>query len=160
MSNKEELKTAFFDALKSDRTLMLGLDGVDNGHTRPMTAQTEDRGGTIWFFSGRDNVLVQQLQGRHNAIAAFSSKRHDIFASIEGSIRIDNDREVIDRLWSPFVAAWYDGGKDDPNLALLRLDATSVEVWRSDIGLLTGFKMMLGMDVKQEFSDDVAEVKL
>jgi general stress protein 26 len=160
MSNKEELKDAFFDALKSDRTLMLGIDGVDNGHTRPMTAQTEDRSGRIWFFSGNDNLLVQQMRGSHPAIAAFSSKGHDVFASLEGALQIDNDRDVIDRLWSPFVAAWYTGGKDDPNLALLRLDATSVEVWRSDLGLLTGIKMMLGMDVKQEFSDDVAEVDL
>jgi hypothetical protein len=29
-------------ALASDRTMMLGLDGVEDGHARPMTAQLED----------------------------------------------------------------------------------------------------------------------
>ena len=32
------------------------------------------------------------------------------------------DRAAIDRLWNRFVAAWFEKGKDDPKLALLRFD--------------------------------------
>lgn len=157
--HNEQFKTAFFDALKCDRTVMLGLDGVDEGHTRPMTAHIEDHSGLIWFFGGNDNVLVKQLQGCQRVIATFASKGHDLFASINGTIRVENDRAVIDRLWNPFVAAWY-SGKDDPNLALLRLDAKSVEIWRAEHSLLTGLKMLFGVDAKADFKDNVAQVAL
>lgn len=158
-NHNEKFKTAFFDALKVDRTVMLGLDGVDEGHTRPMTALIEDQSGLIWFFGGNDNVLVKQLQGCQRVIASFTSKGHDLFASINGTLRVENDREVIDRLWNPYVAAWY-SGKDDPNLALLRLDAKSVEIWRSEHSLLMGIKLLMGIEPKADFSDNVAHVQL
>ena len=31
--------------------------------------------------------------------------------------------------WNGLVAAWFEGGKDDPKLALLRLDAERAEIW-------------------------------
>ena len=53
-------------------------------------------------------------------IATFTSKGHDLFATVHGRLSLDNDRAVIDRLWNCYVAAWYERGKDDPKLALLR----------------------------------------
>jgi len=38
MHTPEELEKKLWKAIKSDRTLMLGLDGAQDGHTRPMTA--------------------------------------------------------------------------------------------------------------------------
>jgi len=32
-----------------------------------------------------------------------------------------SDRATIDRLWDRFGAAWFEGGKDDPKLALTRI---------------------------------------
>ena len=47
-----ELEEKFWKSLKSDMTMMLGLQGVDDGHTRPMTAQLdEEAAGPIWFFT-------------------------------------------------------------------------------------------------------------
>ena len=110
----DDLEKRFWKALKSDRTMMLGLDGVEDGPRAPMTALFEDEAGPIWIFTARDNGIVQQLAERHRAIATFASKGHDLFATVHGSLVVDNDRAVIDRLWNPFVAAWYEGGKDDP----------------------------------------------
>lgn len=107
MRTANELEKKLWKALKSDRTVMLGLDGAAQGHTRPMTAQFENDQSPIWFFAGRHNAFVEALTPGHRAIAAFSSKGHDLFASISGTLREDNDRAVIDRLWSPFIAAWY-----------------------------------------------------
>lgn len=160
MPTPQELEQKFWKALKSDRTLMLGVDGVEDGHARPMTAQCEGDSGPIWFFTTTDNVLVQKLTEGNRAIAAFSAKDHELFASIRGSLHRDDDRAVIERLWNPFVAAWYEGGKDDPKLALLRLDAEDAEVWLNESSLLAGVKMLLGKDPKREFRDNVADVDL
>ena len=82
-----------------------------------------------------------------------------MFASIKGNLHVDNDRTVIDRLWNPFIAAWFEG-KDDPNLVLLRLDAEQAEIWLNESNLLAGVKMLLGVDPKKDYKDKVADVDL
>lgn len=160
MPTPQELEAKFWKALQSDMTMMLGLDGVEDGHVRPMTAQVERERGPIWFFTAKDNALVEKLEQGHRAIATFTSKDHDLFASLRGTLRMDNDRAVIDRLWNRYVAAWYEGGKDDPNLALLRLDGESVEIWENASSLVAGLKSLLGTDPKKDAADKVAEVSL
>lgn len=160
MPTPQELEAKFWKALKSDRTVMLGLDGLEQGHTRPMTAQAEDDRSPIWFFTSTNTALVQQLGTGRTATASFVSKDHALFASIQGTLVQDNDRAVIDRLWNPFVAAWYEGGKDDPKLALLRMDATHAEIWENASSLLAGLKLLLGVDPKNDYKDKVADVDL
>jgi len=161
MHTPEELEKKLWKAIKSDRTLMLGLDGAEDGHTRPMTALLEHEGrGPLWIFTSIDNVLAQRTQAPQRAIATFASMGHDIFASLQGALMRDDDRAVIERLWNPFVAAWYEGGKDDPKLALLRFDAEHAEIWLNEQSLLAGVKMLLGVDPKEDYHDKVAEVNL
>jgi len=162
MSNEVEIERTFWKALRSDMTVMLGLAGVDEGHTRPMTAQLdgdEDR-GPIYFFTSKETELVAGLQDGGRAIATFASKGNDVFATIHGTLSADNDHAVIDRLWNSYVAAWYEGGKDDPKLQLLRLDAERAQVWIDASSLVAGVKMMLGIDPKEVYKDKVAEVSL
>lgn len=160
MKTPEQLEDKFWKALKSDRTAMLGLVGSENGHTRPMTAMIEEPRGSIWFFSSRETQLVQHLTEGHRATIAFAAKDHDLFACVEGSLWLQNDRAAIDRLWNPFVAAWYEGGKDDPKLALLRFEPQHLEIWLNESSLLAGVKMLLGVDPKKDYRDKVAEIDL
>jgi general stress protein 26 len=161
MPTPQELEAKFWKALKSDMTVMLGLDGVEDGHARPMTAQLQGAtGGPIWFFTAKDTDLVRELEKGERAIATFASKGHDLFATIHGRLSLDNDRKVIDELWNRYVAAWYEGGKDDPKLALLRLDPEKAEIWENASSLMAGIKLMLGADPKKDYRDKVAEVHL
>ena len=116
MPTPDELKDKFWNALKSDMTMMIGLDGTEDGHARPMTAQLDGEAGPIWFFTAKDNALVQKIGQNDRAIATFTSKGHDVFATVHGRLSVDTNRAVIDRLWNRYVAAWYEGGKDDPKL--------------------------------------------
>jgi general stress protein 26 len=160
MPTPQELEQRFWKALKSDMTMMLGLNGVEDGHARPMTAQVDGEGGPIWFFTAKDTALVEDLTNGDRAIATFASKGHDLFATVHGSLRVDNDPGMIDRLWNPFVAAWYEEGKNDPKLALLRLDAERAEIWLNGSSLVAGVKALLGVDPKKDYRDKVAEVEL
>jgi len=164
MATPRELEEKFWSGLRADRTMMLGLDGVEDGHARPMTAQLDGDPdgytGPIWFFTARDNSLVQKLESHARAIATFTAKNHDLFATVHGALSIDNDRAVIDRLWNRFVAAWYEGGKEDPKLVLLRLDPEKAEVWLDASSIVAGIKLLLGVDPKKDYEDKVGEVDL
>src|SRR5262245_28335834 len=160
MPTPQELEERFWKAVKSDMTMMLGLDGVEDGHARPMTAQLDGARGPIWFFTAQDNAIVQNLGRGYRAIATFTAKGHDLFATVHGTVRLDNDRATIDRLWNRFVAAWFEGGKDDPRLALLRLDPERAEIWADASSVVAGIKLLLGADPKEEYKDKVAKVDL
>jgi general stress protein 26 len=156
-----DFEEKLWKALRSDRTVMLGINGVDESHTRPMTAQFEHERGPIWFFTANDNAMVQALgDADARAVATFASKGHDLFATIHGRLRVDTDRAVVDRLWNRYVAAWFEGGKDDPKLALLRLDAEHAEVWIDASSVMAGVKLLMGVDPKQSYKDKVANVPL
>ena len=96
----------------------------------------------------------------NGALATFASNRHDLFATLHGTLHVNTDRAVVERLWNPFVAAWFEGGKDDPKLRLLRFDADKAEIWLDDSSLLAGIKMLFGADPKEDYKDKVAEVSL
>ncbi len=159
MANEADIAAKFWKALKSDRTLMLGLTGVEDGHSQPMTAQLEGD-GAIWIFAAKDTDIVRDIGQRHAAVAHFASKGHDLFASLDGEIIADNNRAVIDRLWSPFVAAWYKGGKDDPNLQLLRFEPERAQIWLNESSVWAGIKLLLGRDPKRDYKNKVADVRL
>jgi general stress protein 26 len=162
MSKEHEIEGKFWKALKADMTVILGLAGVEEGHGKPMTAQLDDERerGPIWFFTAKDTDLVTALGGGHRAVAHFAAKGHDLFASVHGELVPDNDRATIDRLWNRFVAAWYEGGKDDPNLQLLRLDPDYAQVWLNENSLFAGVRLLLGGDPQRAYQDKVAEVDL
>jgi general stress protein 26 len=160
--NEAEIEKKFWKSLADDRTAMLGLTG-DNGHAQPMTAQVlHDEGarGPIWFFTAKDTDLVRTMGQSHRAALHFSSKGHDLFATVEGDLVLDDNRAVIDRLWNKFVAAWYPGGKDDPKLQLIRLDPQHAQVWLNENSLLAGVKLLLGRDPKEDYKDKVADIRL
>lgn len=129
---RADLESKLWDELGSSSPfVMLGLQGVEDSRTRPMTVQIDGEGDNrkIYFFADKRESLVQEIGPRHRALATFVSKGHDLFAHIHGDLVIDQDKEVIDRLWNPMIAAWYEDNRDNPNLTLLRFDTDIANVW-------------------------------
>ncbi|MBC7770390.1 MAG: pyridoxamine 5'-phosphate oxidase family protein [Phycisphaerales bacterium] len=159
MPSESEIKSKFWKTLKSDRTIMLGVEG--SGEARPMTAQVEgdDERGPIWFFGSKDTDLVQQIGEGSAGVGYFAAKDHNLFAGVNGELTLVSDRATIDRLWNPFVAAWYEG-KDDPKLQLIRFDPEHAHIWLNESSVFAGIKMLLGKDPKKEYGDKVADVPL
>jgi len=161
MSNEADIKARFWKELKSERTIMVGVDGEPGGEMQPMTALVEeDDGGPLWIFTSKETDLARSVGAGKAAHATFTGKKHDLFASITGRLSLDRNRVVIDRLWNPWVAAWFEGGKDDPKLALIRLDPENAEIWIDASSVVAGIKMLLGIDPKEDYKDKVAEVAL
>lgn len=158
MTDRQQLESRFWKHLNDDRTVMLGSAGIA---PRPMTAIAEDNRAPLWFFTAADTDLGKVADASHPiaAMATFSSKDHDLFATVAGRLVLDNDRDTIDRLWNPFIAAWFEG-KDDPKLRLLRMDAGDAHVWLNENSMLAGIKLLLGADPKRDFRDKTGDVSL
>lgn len=159
MADDSQIEARFWKALKSDRIMMLGVDGVEDGFARPMAAQIDEDRSPIWFFASTDNHIVDAVQEGRRAIATFAAKG-ELYASIRGSLTLSEDRAMVDKLWNPQAAAWFEKGKDDPKLRLLRLDAEEAEIWLDGSSLVAGIKSLLGIDPKADHKDDQATVAL
>ncbi|MGJ3649527.1 pyridoxamine 5'-phosphate oxidase family protein [Sphingomonas sp. GlSt437] len=139
-SDPAKILDQFLRELRSSPFVMIGLDDTPD-HSQPMTAQLlDDEQHRWWFFTSRSNRL--SIGGP--AMAQFVAKGHDFFACVHGTLSESTDRDVIDRLWSNQVAAWFPGGKDDPDLLLLRYDLDSAEMWKADAGLVSAVTQVFG----------------
>lgn len=158
MADKREFEAKFWKSIRSDMTVMVSVSGIDS---RPMTAQFDGDRKTIYFFTASDTELAGKLTRARKATLVYASKKHNLFATVHGILRIDGDRGTIDRLWNRFVAAWFEKGKDDPKLRLLRFEPADAQIWLDASSLVAGVKMFLGLgDPKQDYKDSVAKMPL
>ena len=154
--NADELKQKFWTAFADSPFVFVSLQSTANDAI-PMTASLDkDANHAIWFFTGRDHPLARM----GSATATFMGKGHDMFARFTGTLSEETSRERLDKQWSNFVEAWFPGGKDDPNLLMLRMDLGDAELWSGDQGLLTTAKMALGIDVRKDVVGSHAETSL
>lgn len=164
MADDREIEEKFWSMLNDSPFVMLGIEGARDGATQPMTAifDDEDRdAGVLWFFTANDHDLTRAMGQSNRGLAAFAAKGHGLFASLRGTLSIANDQAIIDRLWNPVVAQWYQG-KDDPKLALVRFEVDDAKIWLSDVQgfLKPALNKLLGRKPEAGMDEKVAEVTL
>jgi len=154
--NPQELRHRFWKELAASPFLMLQLND-QAASAAPMTAQLDETANhAIWFFTSRGNHFATGGA----ATATFVAKGHDLFARFSGTLMEEHDRARLDREWNRFVEAWFPGGKNDPDLLMLRMDLGEASIWAGEVGALNMVKMALGMDVATTIKGGYAETTL
>lgn len=144
--NADELRKKFWRALADSPFLFLELTGQSDTAV-PMSPQLDkDAQSAIWFFTHTKSKFA----ALGPVTATFQGKGHDMFARFNGSLVEETDPGRLDQFWNNFVEAWYDEGRNDPDLLFLRMELGDAEIWDGDIGLLNTAKMALGMDIHSE----------
>ena len=144
--NPEELKQKFWRALADSPYLFLQVSGHSDTAV-PMSPQLDkDANSSIWFFTHTKSKFA----GLGPVTATFQGKGHDMFARFNGTLVKETSQERFDQFWNNFTEAWYDEGKNDPDLLFVRMDLGNAEIWDGDLGLLNTAKMALGMYVEDE----------
>ena len=159
MPTPDELKDRFWKALKSDMTMMIGLDGIENGHARPMTAQLDGDAGPIWFFSAKDNALVQKIGQSDRAIATFTSK--DMTCSPLCTAALASTPTGPSSIGSG-TGTWPLGtraGRTIPNWRFCGSIRRAPRFGSTPRSFIAGIKMLLGTDPKTDYKDKVARVE-
>ncbi|KRA83238.1 pyridoxamine 5'-phosphate oxidase family protein [Altererythrobacter sp. Root672] len=156
MDKATTLKHKFWTTLADSPFVFLQV-GDDPQTAVPMMAQLDSEAhSTIWFFTSRRGPFAQGGK----ATATFTGKGHDLFARFSGTLIEETDAARFDLEWSPAVQAWFPGGKDDPNLLMLRMEIEDAEIWNLDYGLINTAKMMLGYDIRETAAGQHVQTKL
>jgi len=61
----------------------------------------------------------------------FSDPENHVYVSWTGKAKITQHKDLIDKYWNSRVAAWFENGKDVPNLAMLKVKINKGKHWDS-----------------------------
>lgn len=99
-------------------------------HSRPMTTQNrelDDEG--LWFFMSRTSEPVADIARSAEVNLGYADTDGDRYVSVSGTAELVDDAATRRRLWSKMAQAWFPGGVDDPDLALVRVRIAQAEYW-------------------------------
>lgn len=99
-------------------------------HSRPMTVQNKNfEDGKLWFFMSRSGNTVNELQESPNIGVSFANPGEDIYVSLSAVGRLVENRAKVRELWSKMDEAWFKGGVEDPDLALVEVAIVHGHYW-------------------------------
>lgn len=97
--------------------------------SRPMSTQDVDDDGNIWFISKNESHKNEDIINDSRVQLFYSNKSSSEYLSIYGNAEVLTDRDRIEELWSPIAKTWFNEGKDDPTLTLIRVVPSDAYYW-------------------------------
>ena len=130
--NKAEGLKKLKDKIKNIKVAMLtSVDSDGSLHTRPMHTQEMKEDGVLWFFTGKNSGKIAEIKNDSHVSLGYADVDNNTFVAIGGRATMVTDQAKIDELWHEMLKAWFPEGKNDPNIALIKVDPDSAEFWDS-----------------------------
>jgi general stress protein 26 len=107
----ESANTCFFTTKKGQES-----------ESRPMALQDVDEGGSLWFLSDINSHKNKEISENPYVELYFINNSKYEYVFIKGEARILKDKALIEKYWTPFASAWFEG-PDDPNISLIEVQA-------------------------------------
>lgn len=127
---------------------------------RPMSVLDVDNAGNLWFMSQDDSRKNQEIASDPFTHLFFQENKNSGFLNIYGITEIVTDQQKIDEVWSPLLKVWFQGGKDDPKITLLKVVPTNVYYWDTKHGEMISFIKMAASVIIGKTMDDSVEGNL
>lgn len=102
----------------------------DHLHAWPMTMQNKSfDDGKLWFFMSRSSEAVLELTANPMVGVAFADPGKDTYVSLSSTARVVDNPTKAQELWSKINEAWFKGGVNDPDLALVEVSVVHGHYW-------------------------------
>jgi general stress protein 26 len=100
-------------------------------HSRPVTTQNKDidEADSLWFFMSRSGDPLRDIAAEPEVNVAYAHPGKDAYVSVSGHAAIVEDAAKKQALWSEMAKAWFPGGVNDPDLALVRVQISHAHYW-------------------------------
>ena len=130
--NKAEGLNLLKEKIKNIKVAMLTSVDTDGSlHTRPMHTQPVKDDNLLWFFTGKNSGKIAEIKEDSHVSLGYADPGSSTYVAVCGRAALVTDKAKIDELWHDMLKAWFPEGKDDPNIALLRVTIESAEYWDS-----------------------------
>lgn len=97
--------------------------------SRPMATQENEFDGDLWFFTQASAPKVDDVQQDQHVNITYANPDDQVYVSVSGTGQIVRDRKKMEELWNPFLKAWFPQGLEDPDIALIKVNAQYAEYW-------------------------------
>jgi general stress protein 26 len=74
---------------------------------------------------------VNEVSTSPKVNVSFADPENQKYVSTTGTAELVRDRQKIAELWKPEFKMWFPEGKDDPEIALLKVNLEKAEYWDS-----------------------------
>lgn len=146
----EDVKKDFWERAGDATAGMLSAEGAP---PRPMahTAGAEDK--ALWFITAEGTDIEQAAAAGKPGQFVLACAKARLYAVVTGEMRIETSREKLDEIWSPMAAAWFEDGREDDDVRLVRFTPRTGEVWTTDGAAKSLYEM-----AKANMTDEMPEI--
>ena len=109
-----------------DTAMLLTRDGDEN-HARPMAIAAIEGGNTLWFVTSNESPKAEEIRSDRRVSVTLQSNRR--FVALSGTSTLVRDRTRIEALWKDAWKVWFPKGKEDPSIALIKVNVEDAEFW-------------------------------
>lgn len=152
------------DLIKGISFAMLTTVDEDGSlRSRPMQTQETEFDGELWFFTGASTPKVGEVQRDQRVNLSYADPDDNRYVSLSGTAALVLDRAKMKELWKPVLKAWFPGGLEDPELALLRVKVEKAEYWdspSSKMVQLAGFLKAIATGKRLEYAGENEKLEL
>ena len=116
--------------LKGFRVAMLTTTTPDGElRSRPMAAVRMGADGDVWFLTKVRAPKVGEVEEHHRVNVNYASAEDGRYVSLSGTASLVRDPARVLDLWKRRHRKWFPEGKNDPELAALRVQVERGEYW-------------------------------
>jgi len=132
-------------------------EGQTYPHAVPMSRQEIDEEGNIWYLFSSESETHAHLMHDPKVTITFAHVGNYQFLSVNGKAEVSRDQHRIEKYWNKFVEVWFDKGKQDPRIRVMKVTPEEAHYWDNKTNKLmtllkvassaiTGQKMDIGRE--------------
>jgi general stress protein 26 len=147
--------------IKNARTAQLVSVREDGSlDARPMGCLQREFDLTLWFLTFRRSPKVGEIARHGQVLVSYADPGKGEYVSVSGRGRIVDDRQKVKELWNEGLRVWFPSGPDDPDIAMVAVEAEAARYWTNAASVVTyAWSYLKSRTTGQPASaDDVAEV--
>jgi len=123
-------------------------------NSRPMGLQETDDEGNLWFISSDDSNKNFEIKEDRRVQLFFMNNGDYQYLSVFGKASVYKDKTTIEDKWSPMANAWFEDGKDDPKVSIIRVEPTETYYWDTKVGKLVSLFSFVAAAVTGKTTDN------
>ena len=128
--------------------------------SRPMGLQEVDDKGNLWFISSRSSNKNFEIKEDDRVQLFFAQNSSYQYLSVFGNATIYRDQSKIDEIWTPIANAWFEQGKEDPDVTVIKVAPSDIYYWDNEDSKVVSLLKIAVKAVGANVSDGGVEGKM
>ncbi|MEO1849440.1 MAG: pyridoxamine 5'-phosphate oxidase family protein [Psychrobacter sp.] len=142
MSKQQQMDTIQAMVKDIKYTMMTTRTSENHLHSCPMnTTETSIGAKEIWFIGHSPCETIDNIKNDPQVNLAYVSQDNKQYLSITGKAELVDDKDKLDELWSMTYNAYFEKGKEDPKVQLIKVVPHGAEYWANGNAITSAVRM-------------------